>query len=85
MGEELKRLEIKDGKFCLDGKVVDAEILGLGIITRSWDSSEPIHEVVKRHVAGNVNAYYLGKSQSVKPEGWGSEEQTPTLYLHIKQ
>ncbi len=90
--KKLKQAEIKNGKICLEGKVVDAEILGLSIIREDAvtidDERGKFKDVNYERVPKGTNAQVLGKLTKIWAAHQGPElekDYYPILYLKIKE
>jgi len=80
--EKLKLISVKEGKFCLEGKVVDADILGLDIIPcMGFDTPESLKETIEKQKPEGADAYGLGKRYSTQSL---SGDYVPILYVRVK-
>jgi len=84
MANELRRVEIQNGKICLEGKVVDADLIGLDVLKAKnypgnlGGSKQESSEVSSTDLycpPEEANAYCVGARC-----GW----EFPILYLRIK-
>lgn len=92
MYENLRKAEIKNGKICLEGKVIEAELIGLGMATQSSDDSSKNEFNIEKEdllfleVPENANAFIIGKKEEFRSTFHryfivGSETVYPVLYL----
>ena len=91
MEKKLKRVEIKKGKFALEGKVVDVDLLDLKIIAFPPSRSKGIEDYISAEYnkPKGANAYVRGKPLLSYPSStrmFGSlVDYHPVLYLKINE
>lgn len=84
MGLKMKRLEIIDGKFTLEGRVVEAQPIELKIIC----ANHPLKTWISFNKPKEANAYVSGNNLATRTNSsidgiW--KMYCPILYLKIKE